>query len=188
MNTSKAQEIAVRYRWTEVELRNAYYCERNAIIRPVFLWTWAAILALLLVALILKVVLEGLNASNGSDLALTFALVVSVLQIITSQPLRARHFKKHNDLNADLNWAVTPEGLECRVGAEVKHRFDWSDVRKVTEGKKGVLLYPAPKTFYWFPFHAFATPEDLNAFLKYASTLTRDKHHPARPDASGDRQ
>ena len=168
MNTPKSREIAVRYLWTKEELRNAYKCERNASVRPVIWWIFAGVMVMLLVGSVAEVVMEGFISWGSFDLALWLALVVPLLGNVRA----AMHFRKHKDLNAELSWSVTPEGLECRVGGEVKHRFYWSDVRKVTEGKRGVLLYPARSTFYWFPYHAFSTPEDLNRFLKYALVCT----------------
>jgi hypothetical protein len=175
MNDHGESILNIQYQWTIKELEDAYKCETQSTVRPVFLYNIYLISACYLLAAMINCYLESFSRGSAFFLALSFSFAVSTL-IAFNPTLRATtHFKKMHDENAILSWVINRDGLRCYVKGEIKHDLVWSNIIRLVQSPKGSLVYSTPRIFYWLPKHAFPTENDYALFLLMASTAISEQ-------------
>ena len=153
------EPITIKYRWTANEMVAAREYHFRNVCRPVFRWilSFIAVLA----------ILAGWGSYTEGGLswrAVLFPLLGIYWLFLHRWDRRwtvRRHFRKRPDKDMTIEWTATENDF-CIKTPESEARSTWKLIASATRTREGFLLYPNEGLFYWLPFHAFSSPDQID--------------------------
>ncbi len=114
----------------------------------------------------IEVLRQG-NTSLLGPLMMAFGLYPLVAPLITRWQLR-RKFAALPELRAPTTWTFSEQGV-VREGELGSANTPWRAFVTIASSRSGLMLYPQPRLFNWFPPTAFARAEDISSILDMAA-------------------
>jgi hypothetical protein len=93
--------------------------------------------------------------------------------LLTARRLARKEFVASPNRNSLVEWRFDPDQLVVTTGAS-SEKFEWRMVLRVVRTPDGLLIYINDQTFYWLPFHAFASEADKEAFAQLARSKVQN--------------
>lgn len=166
-DSNELERVNLAFNWTPEEFNAAYkeHTVRGArLVSPKIRWI------LLVIASLLYLILVGLRKGFSFDTSVygICLLLVGSIFFLSSPWYQTRQFKRYRAAlcGKSMQWDITPTELVNSLSDGTGATIHWDSITSARKGSNGILLYITPAMFYWFPYHAFKSAEDVNTLEK----------------------
>jgi len=120
---------------------------------------------------VLRVVSRTVSVRSSTSLRIAIssvAMLVVSLYFLVLLPLEARwwhrrRFRLRPDADAQLEYALSGDGISARAEGLAESRSAWTAVFKVLRTPAGFLVYPNEQVMYWLPRDGFTSAGAMEA-------------------------
>lgn len=177
IDSNDQERIKLAFTWTSAEFKSAYKDYSAGVTRLV---PQKYYFVLILIASLLYVLLVGLQKSFSIETGLLGAclLIVSSVLVVNSSWYQTRQFIRYRAALCDktTQWEITQNELVNSLSDGTGGTIHWDSITSARKGESGTLLYVTPSLFYWFPYHAFTSSEDINRLEKLVAINVKTFH------------
>ena len=169
------EEVAVRYRWTleEVTVASRWHlrqASRSLGVR-VLCWGLATMCG----------VFATVAYQRKGDVYLALWLGLGAGYFLSLPPLRRwytlrrmrRNYLKSTGQNAEVEWRITDTLLRL-LTPHGSSEIGWTAFNQAVQTPDGVLLYPQPMLFHWWPKAGFAEEADYEQAVQWTRAKVPD--------------
>ncbi len=150
-----------KYRWTEAEAWKAkrFHWKRN--FRWPFRWLAYFVLGGILLLSSWSLLTSGFAVASVVMLVASFYFLV--LLPLEARWWHRRRFRLRPDADAQLEYALSGDGISANAEGLAESRSAWAAVFKVLRTQAGFLVYPNEHVMYWLPRDGFSSAGAMEA-------------------------
>lgn len=167
IDCNELDQIKLAFTWSPEEFKSAYKDHSAGGTRLVFrkiFWV------LLVIASLLYVFLVSLQKGFSVEAGVfgICLLLIGGVSILYSPWYQTRQFIRYRAAlcGKTMQWEITPIELVNSLSDGTGGMTHWDSITSARKGTRGILLYITPALFYWFPYHAFTSSDDVDRLEK----------------------